>query len=191
MQSIRTMRRKAISLKRDEASFHVNLGTLLSENKKYEKGLQELRKGLSVDPDILKKSEGEGLVAETAQKNTAEQNYFMARFYASMGNADRAVESLQQALTHGFTNLEALRTEKGFDPIRRNEKSIAFMKYAAQLLRTWGSVMENAAQPRGHNRSKPQNPRKRRNRFRGLRVFRSDLTNCDTKNPISYLCLIE
>ncbi len=128
--------RKAISLKNDEASFHVNLGTLLFENKKYENGLQELRKGLALDPEILKKSEGSGLVAAVSQKNTAEKNYFMARFYASQGDTDRAVENLQLALTNGFTNLEALRTEKDFDPIRQQEKFIAFMKYAAQVLKT-------------------------------------------------------
>jgi tetratricopeptide (TPR) repeat protein len=128
--------RKAISLKNDEASFHVNLGTLLFESKQFEKGLQELRKGLALDPDIMKKSEGASLVAAIPQKNTAEKNYFMARFYASMGNVERAVENLQLALTNGFTNLEALRTEKDFDPIRQHEKFIAFMKYAAQVLKT-------------------------------------------------------
>lgn len=128
--------RKAIGMKGDEASFHINLGTLLFEKKKYEKGLEELRKGLSLDPEILKKSEGAGLVATTSQKNNSEKSYFMARFYASMGNVDRAVENLQQALSTGFTNLEALRTEHDFDPIRQNEKFIAFMKYAAQLLKS-------------------------------------------------------
>ncbi len=128
--------RKAIGIKDDEASFHINLGTLLFERKKYQKGLEELRKGLTLDPEILKKSEGAGLVATTTQKNNAEKSYFMARFYASMGNADRAVESLQQALSTGFTNIEALRTEHDFDPIRQNEKFIAFMKYAAQLLKS-------------------------------------------------------
>ncbi len=128
--------RKAISLKNDEASFHVNLGTLLFESRQYEDGLQELRKGLALDPDIIKKSEGTGLVAAISQKNTAEKNYFMARFYASQGDTDRAVENLQLALTNGFTNLDAIRTEKDFDPIRKQEKFIAFMKYAAQVLKT-------------------------------------------------------
>jgi len=128
--------RKAISLKNDEASFHFNLGTLLFERKKYDKGLQELRKGLSLDPDIIKKSSNASLEAPVAQKNSAEKCYFMARFFAAMGDAERAVENLQQALSNGFTNLEALRTEKDFDPIRQNEKFTAFMKYAAQLLKT-------------------------------------------------------
>jgi tetratricopeptide (TPR) repeat protein len=127
--------RKAISLKSDEASFHVNLGTLLFENKKFEDGLAELRKGLALDPDILRRNEGSGLVAAISQRNTAEKNYFMARFYASQGDVDRAVENLELALANGFTNLEALRTEKDFDPIRKQEKFIAFMKYAAQVIK--------------------------------------------------------
>jgi tetratricopeptide (TPR) repeat protein len=127
--------RKAINLKSDEASFHVNLGTLLFENKKFEDGLAELRKGLALDPDILKKTEGSGIVAAISQKNTAEKNYFMARFYASQGDVDRAVENLESALANGFTDLEAIRSEKDFDPIRRQDKFIAFMKYAAQVIK--------------------------------------------------------
>jgi tetratricopeptide (TPR) repeat protein len=127
--------KKAISLKNDEASFHINLGTLLWEKKTYEKGLLELRKGLSLDPEILKKSEGYGLVATTTQKSTWEKYYFTARLFAAMGNVDRAVENLTQALSTGFTNLEALRTEHDFDPIRQDEKFVAFTKYAAQLLK--------------------------------------------------------
>jgi tetratricopeptide (TPR) repeat protein len=127
--------RKAINLKADEASFHVNLGTLLFENKRFEDGLAELRKGLALDPDILKKSEGSGLVAAISQRNTAEKNYFMARFYASQGDVEHAVENLQLALANGFTNLDAIRTEKDFDPIRKEEKFIAFMKYATQLIK--------------------------------------------------------
>jgi tetratricopeptide (TPR) repeat protein len=128
--------RKAISLKNDEASFHMNLGSLYFETKKYEKGLQEWRKGLALDPEILKKTEGAGLVAASSQKNLADRNYFMARLYASTGDVTHAVESLQLALKEGFTNLEALRTEPDFNPVRQNEKFIAFMKYAAQLLKS-------------------------------------------------------
>lgn len=127
--------RKAISVKSDEASFHVNLGTLLLEKNKVEQGKQELRKGLSLDPDILRRTMGDSLAAPISQKSP-EKSYSWARFYASVGNVDRAVESLQQALTYGFTNLEAIRTEKDFDPIRQDEKFVAFMKYATQLIKS-------------------------------------------------------
>jgi tetratricopeptide (TPR) repeat protein len=128
--------RKAIGMKEDEPSFHVNLGMLLMENKKYDKGLQELRKAISLDPDVFKRSDIDSLAAASSQLNNAERCYAMARFFASAGNADLAVENLQQALSNGFTNLEAIRTEHDFDSIRQNDKFIAFMKYAAQIIKS-------------------------------------------------------
>jgi tetratricopeptide (TPR) repeat protein len=128
--------RKAISLKNDEASFHINLGTLLFEKKQFDKGLQELRKGISLNPDILKQAAGDSLVANISDQNSPEKSYFMARFHAALGNVDGAVENLQKALAEGFTNLDAIRTEKDFDPIRQSEKFIAFMKYAAQFIKS-------------------------------------------------------
>ena len=127
--------KKAIALKDDDASFHINLGTLYFEKSQFEKGIQEWRMGLSLDPEILKKSGG-GLVAAIAQKNSPEKSYFMARFFASAGDTERAVENLQQALKDGFTDLQALLTEHDFDPIRKQEKFIEFMKYAIQLLKS-------------------------------------------------------
>ncbi len=127
--------RKAIAIKKDEASFHINLGTLLFENRKYQKGRQEWSIGLSLDPNILKSTEGAGLVATSSQGRSAEKSYETARFYASLGDVDRAVDNLQQALTTGFTNLQALQTERDFDKIRTHDKFIAFMKYAVQLLK--------------------------------------------------------
>jgi tetratricopeptide (TPR) repeat protein len=128
--------RKAISLKNDEASFHINLGTLLFERKQFDKGLQELRRGISLNPNILKQSAGDSLVASTSDRNTPEKSYFMARFHAALGNVEGAVENLQRALAEGFTNLEAIRTEKDFDPIRQDEKFVAFMKYATQFIKS-------------------------------------------------------
>jgi guanyl-specific ribonuclease Sa len=46
--------------------------------------------------EYRKRIGGSGLEAATSQANSSERSYFMARFYASMGNADLAVENLQQ-----------------------------------------------------------------------------------------------
>jgi tetratricopeptide (TPR) repeat protein len=125
--------KKAISLNEKVASFHVNLGTLYVEQKKLDKGIAEWKKGLNIDPNALSRSEGISLAAAGSRTNTGERNFFMARLYASMGDADHAVESLQQALNAGFLDLQALKNEKDFDPIRENEKFLAFMK-AAEVL---------------------------------------------------------
>jgi len=127
--------RKAISIKNDDASFHINLGTLYFETKKFQKGLEEYRKGLALDPEVLNRTGGLSVAASTSAQNSAEKSYSMARLHASLGNAELTVENLQQAIANGFTDLEAIRTEHDFDPVRKDEKFVAFMKYAAQVIK--------------------------------------------------------
>lgn len=127
--------KKAISLDKDVASFHVNLGTLYFQREMFEKGLEEWRLGISLDPDVLNKSGSVSLVAATEEGDAKEKNYFMARLYAAMGNAEQAVESLQQALDTGFSDLKAIENEPDFDPIRNDDRFIAFMKTASLLLK--------------------------------------------------------
>ena len=130
--------KKAISLNPNVASFHVNLGTLYFEKKQFEKGKEEWRQGLGIDPTILSKSEGISLVAAGTRSSPSEKNYYMARLFASMGNAAQAVHSLQQALNAGFTNIEAIRKEPDFDPIRQDEQFREFMRTAALLTKPAG-----------------------------------------------------
>jgi tetratricopeptide (TPR) repeat protein len=125
--------KKAIDLRANTASFHVNLGTLYFEKGKFEKGMAELRKGLMLDPGILAKSDGVNLTAASSRGQSTERNYFMARVYASMGDVDRTVDNLQQALNNGFTDIEAIRREPDFDKVRQDSRFIAFMRQAALI----------------------------------------------------------
>lgn len=122
--------KKAIALDPKVASFHINLGSLYFEKRKFDKGMAEWKKGLALDPGILNKSEGISLTAAGSQRNSGEKSYFMARLFAAQGDVEHAVENLQLALAAGFTNLDAIRTEKDFDPVRQDEKFVAFMKGA-------------------------------------------------------------
>lgn len=125
--------KKAIGTGGSVASFHVNLGTLYFERGKPDKGMAELRKALSLDPHIMSRGEAISLAAGSNKGPNAEKSYSMARIFASMGDADHAIDNLQQAITAGFTNLDAIRSEPDFDPIRQNEKFMEFMKAAALL----------------------------------------------------------
>jgi tetratricopeptide (TPR) repeat protein len=125
--------RKAISLSPNSASFHINLGTLYFEMGKLQKGMAALRKGLAIDPAIMGKSESISLSAAGASRSPIERAYFLARLFASMGDAERAVENLKQALNAGFMDFDAIRKEPDFDPIREDQRFVAFMKTAAVL----------------------------------------------------------
>ena len=113
----------------------MNLGTLYFETKKFDKGMAEWRKGIAIDPGVMVKSEGISLAAASSRGPSSEKSYFMARLFASMGDAAHAVESLQQALNAGFTDMAAINTEKDFDPIRKDERFVEFMRTAALLSR--------------------------------------------------------
>jgi len=125
--------KRAISMQDDAASFHINLGTLYFEKGKYQKGMAELRKGLMLDPGVIGRGEGMALSQASSRGSSTEKSYFIARVYASMGDVDRAVENLKQALSAGFTDIDAIRREPDFDKIRQDTKFVAFMAQATLL----------------------------------------------------------
>jgi tetratricopeptide (TPR) repeat protein len=126
--------KRAIGLKKDVASFHMNLGTLYFEKGKFDDAMEEWRNGLRIDPSIMDRSTAISLVASGNQEFAMEKRYSMARLYASMGAVDLALENLQEALNAGFTDLQAILNESDFDPIREEEKFVAFIKTARLLL---------------------------------------------------------
>ena len=122
--------KKAIKMKGDEASFYMNLGVLYFEKRKRDKAIAEWRKGLSIDPNILTKSNAISLAVEGDNSSQKDKHYFMARLFAAAGNADKAIESLQQAFLNGFTDIGSIQKQPDFDPIRKDERFVEFMKNA-------------------------------------------------------------
>jgi tetratricopeptide (TPR) repeat protein len=129
--------KKAISLKHDEASFHMNMGSLHLEKKRPDKAMEEWRKGLALDPNVLKNS---SISLIGASSSTAERRYFMARLMASSGEVEMAIDGLKQAILEGFDNIEAIRKEPDFDPIRDDKRFVEFMENAALLIKLRSKV---------------------------------------------------
>ena len=118
--------KKAISLKDDEASFHMNLGSLYLERKKKDKAMAEWQKSLAIDPDIFSKRSGASL--SSSGSSIMDRYYFLARIFASSGRTESAIENLKLAITQGFTDIESINKQRDFDPIRKDERFIEFMK---------------------------------------------------------------
>ncbi len=126
--------KKAIKADSEVASFHINLGTLYFEKKKFDQTMEEWRRGLKIDPLALSREDSINLTASSTKSYSMEKSYFVARLYASSGDAVNAVENLQEALKSGFTDIKSIQEEPDFDPIRQDERFIEFMKIATLLL---------------------------------------------------------
>jgi len=136
--------KKAISMKPDEASFHMNLGSLYFEKKKTVQAMVEWRKGMALDPDSLSRNSAVNLGSSSISK---EKNYFLARIYASAGNATKATELLKQAIEDGFTDIDSIQTQHDFDPIRNDEQFVEFLKNATILIKLRANESKPADPP--------------------------------------------
>ena len=130
--------KKAISLKDNEASFHMNLGSLYLERKKRGEAMAAWQKSLSLDPDIFSKRSAASL--SSSGTSLTERYYFLARLFAASGNIESTIENLKLAIAQGFNDVEDINKERDFDPIRKDERFIEFMKNAVLLIKLQSKV---------------------------------------------------
>jgi len=128
--------KKAIKMKKDEASFYLNLGTLYFEKKKPEKAISAWRESLALNPNILDKHNSINLSISGENIALKDRYYFMARVYAAADNVPKTIESLEDALLNGFSNVEEIRSNPEFDHMRSDERFIKFMNDADIWSRT-------------------------------------------------------
>jgi len=125
--------RKAVRMKEDEPSFHMNLGSLYFERKKFDLAMAAWQRGLTLDPEIFTKNSSVSLIGGSSPSK--ERSYYLARLFASAGNVTRAIESLQQAFTDGWSDIAAIEKQPDFDRIRKDERFVEFLKNLEVLIR--------------------------------------------------------
>ena len=123
--------KKAIKMKADEASFHLNLGTVYFEKNLPEKAIEAWRKSLDLDPEILSRDNSISVAIDNGDISRRERLYYIARIYAVAGNIPKVIESLENALMNGFSDIERIRNSPEFDPIREDERFVKFMESAS------------------------------------------------------------
>jgi tetratricopeptide (TPR) repeat protein len=122
--------KKAIRMNNKEASFHMNLGALYFEKKKPEKALAEWRNGLALNPNIFDNNNVVNLSISGENSTSREKAFLFARIHALSGNVPKAIQSLEEAVLNGFTDIHSIYKNPDFDPIRKDERFIEFMKKA-------------------------------------------------------------
>jgi tetratricopeptide (TPR) repeat protein len=118
---------KAAELKPYNASFHMNLGVSYSRLKKYDLAVQEYRTALGIDPKVMFHESSVGTVVH-ASGTDVEYYFYMAKAFASLGNAEDAVRYLRRALEDGFNDSKRIGEDPDFKKINQYPAFVELMR---------------------------------------------------------------
>jgi tetratricopeptide (TPR) repeat protein len=87
-----------------------NVGALFFALEQYEEGLQFFIRALRADPTLFDADDSEGLptLAQATRANEAMTNFYMAKVFANIGDADRTMSYLYRAVEEGFDDADLL-----------------------------------------------------------------------------------
>ncbi len=104
---------EALELSPGDAVIYSNLGTAYFSYQRYEYAVNCYRYALLLDPKIFDRGGRSGsIVHQRESKNVATFNFYLAKAYASLGNAEETLRYLVKAWEEGFADLrEALEDE--------------------------------------------------------------------------------
>ncbi len=107
---------RAIETNGDNATFHINLGISYSRVRKYPEAVQEYRTALAIDPNVLSEESTFGTVVHTSEADV-KFYFYMAKAFASTGNAESAVHYLRRAMEDGFNDRKLIDEDPDFKKI--------------------------------------------------------------------------
>lgn len=119
--------RRAIKLSPQTASFHWNLASSYLARKKYKKATREYRTAIELDPEIMTRSSRGGATVETRYAD-AKFYFYMAKVFASVGNASEAVRYLERAMEKGFDRRSRILEDPDIKKISTDPAFVALMK---------------------------------------------------------------
>ena len=118
---------RAIKLKSNTAAFHMNLGTSFYHLKKYDQAVEEYRTALGIDPKVAIQQSRLGTTIHAGGADP-EFYYYMAKAYASVGNAEDAVRYLRRSMEDGYGNAKQLGDDPDFKKISQYPAYIELMQ---------------------------------------------------------------
>jgi len=107
--------RRALEIRADMPSVHSNLGYAYFGQKRYEEALQALQRALELDPQVFERSHHTGsLLQDRSVADRGLFHFFLAKSFATTGNAERCAHYLRRARDEGYNGLAAARTDPAF-----------------------------------------------------------------------------
>jgi Flp pilus assembly protein TadD len=110
--------RKALKIHPQSALIYKNLGTDLLAQDKYKKGRECYQAALAKDPEIFERSNNLRIGDPTPTIKRGAINYNLAKSYASIGMAARAVDYLRMAIDEGYADRKRVMADREFATLR-------------------------------------------------------------------------
>jgi tetratricopeptide (TPR) repeat protein len=127
--------KRALAISPDKASFWSNLGTAYFAQGKTSEMRDAYSKAFALDPDIF---EHRGTVGTQMQDRTvadrARYHFEMARFYASVGKDDLAMQNLRNSFEEGFKDKDKVRKSPEFASLLEKPEFIELMALEPRVL---------------------------------------------------------
>jgi tetratricopeptide (TPR) repeat protein len=115
--------KKALVLKMETSTIYSNLGYAYFANKQYPEAMATFDKALAIDPQLFERKSGHGTIIQ--QRTTTDPglfNFFVAKSYAAMGDAERAAHFLRLARDDGYKDFLSAETDPGFAKVIKDPR---------------------------------------------------------------------
>jgi len=107
--------KKALVLRPEMAAFYSNLGYAYFGKKEYDEAMAAFHRALELDPSVFDRSHNMGT---TLQDRSVDDHglfyFFLAKSYASMGNAERCAHYLRKAWDEGYKGVTGVPRNPAF-----------------------------------------------------------------------------
>jgi len=106
---------KALAIRQDIPAIYSNLGYAYFGQKHYEEAMAAFHRALELDPSVFERSEHAGsLLQDRSVTDHALFYFFLAKSFATMGNAERCAHYLRKARDEGYRGLASVKTDPAF-----------------------------------------------------------------------------
>lgn len=107
--------KKALVLRGDMPTMYSNLGYAYFANKEYPEAMNSFEKALQLDPTVFdRRGQGGTMVQQRSTPDPGLFYFFVAKTYASVGDAERAAHYLKLARDDGYTEFLSAQTDPAF-----------------------------------------------------------------------------